>query len=140
MAWPAVLLGPRGEPGLTLAGHGPRGQVSTGQAPPAAPRQLPQALALAAYLTIDSIRDLAIHAQPRRSVPGLTVTAAALIVMPALAIAKRRTGKALGNRTLVADFRRDRLLRLHLRRRTPGRMPTRRSSCGGRVTSRSTTS
>jgi divalent metal cation (Fe/Co/Zn/Cd) transporter len=31
------------------------------------------------------------------------VTAAALIVMPVLAAAKRRTGKALGNRTLVAD-------------------------------------
>ena len=59
--------------------------------------------ALAAYLTIDSIRDLATHAQPGRSIPGLAVTAAALIVMPALAIAKRRTGQQLGNRTLVAD-------------------------------------
>src|SRR6266566_3288890 len=59
--------------------------------------------ALAAYLTLDSIRDLTTHAQPRQSIPGLAVTAAALIVMPALAIAKRRTGKALSNRTLVAD-------------------------------------
>ena len=59
--------------------------------------------ALAAYLTIDSIRDLATHAQPRQSLPGLAVTAAALIIMPLLAIAKRRTGRALGNRTLVAD-------------------------------------
>ncbi len=59
--------------------------------------------ALAAYLTIDSIRDVATQAQPRQSVPGLAVTAAALIVMPALAIAKRRTGQQLGNRTLVAD-------------------------------------
>ena len=59
--------------------------------------------ALAAYLTIDSIRDLATHAQAGRSIPGLAVTAAALIVMPALAIAKRRTGQQLGNRTLVAD-------------------------------------
>ena len=59
--------------------------------------------ALAVYLTIDSIRDLATHTQPRQSIPGLAVTAAALIVMPALAIAKRRTGRALGNRTLVAD-------------------------------------
>lgn len=59
--------------------------------------------ALAAYLTVDSIRDLATQAQPRQSIPGLTVTAAALIVMPALAVAKRRTGKALGNRTLIAD-------------------------------------
>jgi divalent metal cation (Fe/Co/Zn/Cd) transporter len=59
--------------------------------------------ALATYLTIDSIHDLATHAQPRQSIPGLAVTAAALIVMPVLAIAKRRTGRALGNRTLVAD-------------------------------------
>jgi divalent metal cation (Fe/Co/Zn/Cd) transporter len=59
--------------------------------------------ALATYLTIDSIRDLATGTQPRQSIPGLAVTATALIVMPALAIAKRRTGKALGNRTLVAD-------------------------------------
>ena len=28
---------------------------------------------------------------------------AALLVMPALAVAKRRTGRALGNRTLIAD-------------------------------------
>jgi hypothetical protein len=34
--------------------------------------------ALAAYLTIDSIRDLATQAQPRQSIPGLAVTAAAL--------------------------------------------------------------
>src|SRR5215831_20471971 len=39
--------------------------------------------ALAAYLAIDSIRDLATHAQPGQSIPGLAVTAAALIVMPA---------------------------------------------------------
>jgi divalent metal cation (Fe/Co/Zn/Cd) transporter len=59
--------------------------------------------ALAAYLTIDSIRDLATRAQPGQSVPGLAVTAAALVVMPVLAVAKRRTGQQLGNRTLVAD-------------------------------------
>jgi hypothetical protein len=31
------------------------------------------------------------------------VTAAALLVMPSLAVAKHRTGKALGNGTLIAD-------------------------------------
>ncbi len=35
--------------------------------------------------------------------PGLAVAAAALLVMPGLAVAKRRTGWAMGNRTLVAD-------------------------------------
>jgi divalent metal cation (Fe/Co/Zn/Cd) transporter len=59
--------------------------------------------ALTAYLTVESIRDLADHARPGQSVPGLTIAAAALLAMPALAIAKRRTGQALGNRTLIAD-------------------------------------
>ena len=34
---------------------------------------------------------------------GLAVAAAALLVMPLLAVAKHRTGHALGNRTLIAD-------------------------------------
>ena len=59
--------------------------------------------ALAAYLTVQGIRDLAGQARPEQSIPGLAVTAAALVVMPLLAIAKRRTGRALGNRTLIAD-------------------------------------
>jgi len=33
----------------------------------------------------------------------MAVAGAALIVMPGLAAAKRRTGRALGNRTLIAD-------------------------------------
>jgi len=59
--------------------------------------------ALAAYLAAGSIRDLAAGVQPRVSVAGLAIAAAALLVMPGLAVAKRRTGRALGNRTLVAD-------------------------------------
>jgi divalent metal cation (Fe/Co/Zn/Cd) transporter len=59
--------------------------------------------ALAAYLTVQGIRDLAGHARPEQSIPGLAVAAAALIVMPLLAVAKRRTGRALGNQTLIAD-------------------------------------
>ncbi|HEX9358541.1 MAG TPA: cation transporter [Streptosporangiaceae bacterium] len=59
--------------------------------------------ALAAYLTAESIHDLVTRARPGESIAGLAVTAAALIVMPLLAIAKRRTGQALGNRTLIAD-------------------------------------
>src|SRR5215468_1802777 len=48
--------------------------------------------ALAVYLTAESIRDLVTQTRPGQSVPGLAVTAAALIVMPVLAVAKRRTG------------------------------------------------
>jgi divalent metal cation (Fe/Co/Zn/Cd) transporter len=59
--------------------------------------------ALAAYLAVEGVRDLAGHARPGQSAPGLAVAAAALLVMPALAVAKRRTGRALGNRTLIAD-------------------------------------
>jgi divalent metal cation (Fe/Co/Zn/Cd) transporter len=59
--------------------------------------------ALAAYLTVQSIRDLVTQARPGQSIPGLAVTAAALVVMPVLAVAKRSTGQVLGNRTLVAD-------------------------------------
>lgn len=58
---------------------------------------------LAAYLAAESIRDLATQVQPTQSIAGLAVTAAALVIMPLLAVAKRRTGQALGNRTLVAD-------------------------------------
>ena len=59
--------------------------------------------ALAVYLSVEGIRDLAGRARPEQSIAGLAVTAAALIVMPLLAVAKRRTGSALGNRTLIAD-------------------------------------
>ncbi len=59
--------------------------------------------ALAAYLAAESIHDLVSHARPEQSIAGIAVTAAALLVMPVLAAAKRRTGQALGNRTLIAD-------------------------------------
>ena len=58
---------------------------------------------LAAYLVIESVRDLIGQAKPEVSIAGLIVSAAALLVMPALALAKQRTGRALGNRTLLAD-------------------------------------
>jgi divalent metal cation (Fe/Co/Zn/Cd) transporter len=56
--------------------------------------------ALALYLTIEGIRDLVTGARPQASAAGLGIAAAALLVMPALAVAKRRTGRALSNRTL----------------------------------------
>lgn len=58
---------------------------------------------LAAYLVIESIRDLISQAKPEASTAGLTVAAAALLVMPLLALAKRRTGQALDNQALIAD-------------------------------------
>jgi len=58
---------------------------------------------LAAYLTAESIHDLLSQARPGQPVAGVVVTAAALLVMPSLAVAKHRTGKALANRPLIAD-------------------------------------
>jgi divalent metal cation (Fe/Co/Zn/Cd) transporter len=59
--------------------------------------------ALAVYLVAESIYALVTRARPEQSAAGLAVTAAALVIMPGLALAKRRTGQALGNRTLIAD-------------------------------------
>lgn len=58
---------------------------------------------LAVYLVIESIRDLISHAKPEFSAAGIVVVAAALLVMPLLALAKGQTGKALGNQALMAD-------------------------------------
>jgi divalent metal cation (Fe/Co/Zn/Cd) transporter len=58
---------------------------------------------LAAYLTIESITDLVSQHRPGQSTAGIAVTAAALVVMPLLALAKRRTGQQLGNQALIAD-------------------------------------
>jgi divalent metal cation (Fe/Co/Zn/Cd) transporter len=59
--------------------------------------------ALAVYLAVEAVRDLAGHARPAASPAGLAIAAAALVVMPVLALAKRRTGQALGNQALIAD-------------------------------------
>jgi len=58
---------------------------------------------LAAYVLIESVRDLAIRAEPSESIPGLVLACLSLVVMPLLARAKRRTGWAMGSVTLVAD-------------------------------------
>jgi len=59
--------------------------------------------ALAAYLTIESITDLVSQHRPEQSTAGIAVTGAALVIMPLLALAKRRTGQQLGNQALIAD-------------------------------------
>lgn len=59
--------------------------------------------ALAAYVLVESVRDLIVRAEPQESVPGVVLATLSLIVMPLLARAKRRTGQAIGSATLVAD-------------------------------------
>jgi divalent metal cation (Fe/Co/Zn/Cd) transporter len=58
---------------------------------------------LAAYLAAESIHDLISQVRPGQPLAGLIVTAAALLVMPSLAVAKHRTGTGLNNPTLMAD-------------------------------------
>ena len=60
---------------------------------------------LAACVSIDSVFALAHSTRPDSSPVGIAITAVSLVVMPVLAIAKLRTGHALGSRLLVADAR-----------------------------------
>jgi divalent metal cation (Fe/Co/Zn/Cd) transporter len=59
--------------------------------------------ALAAYVAATSVYDLATTAEPETSKVGIVLTAVSLVVMPALAWAKRRAGRQMESRTLVAD-------------------------------------
>ena len=52
-------------------------------------------LALAAYVAIDSVHSLSQRTAPEPSVLGITIGVASLFVMPLLARAKRRVGKAI---------------------------------------------
>ncbi len=59
--------------------------------------------ALAAYITVDSIRSLTGSVEARHSVVGLVLAAVSLAVMPGLSYWQRRAGRELGSRTAVAD-------------------------------------
>jgi divalent metal cation (Fe/Co/Zn/Cd) transporter len=59
---------------------------------------------LAAYITIEAVRDLFfVDSEAGESIVGIVLAVLSLIVMPALAIAKRRVATALGSPTLRAD-------------------------------------
>ena len=60
-------------------------------------------LAGSAYLLAESIRELTGHTRSGHSTADLAVAAAALVVLPVLAFAKRRAGLALRSRALLAD-------------------------------------
>jgi len=59
--------------------------------------------ALAAYVTIESLRALSSDARPDASPIGIALAATSLLVMPFLSWAQRRTGRALGSGSVVAD-------------------------------------
>jgi divalent metal cation (Fe/Co/Zn/Cd) transporter len=60
-------------------------------------------VALAAYVWIEAVRDLAGRARPEASVPGLFLAVASVILMPKLARAKRALAPALGSQAISAD-------------------------------------
>lgn len=62
-------------------------------------------LLLAAYVTVESSRALWTRAQPERSVPGILIAVAAVIVMPLLGRAKRRVAERLQSQALHSDSR-----------------------------------
>ncbi|MGY1435385.1 cation diffusion facilitator family transporter [Streptomyces reniochalinae] len=59
--------------------------------------------ALAAYVSVDSIRALAGGGEADRSLPGIVIAALSLAVMPFLSAAQRRAGRELGSASAVAD-------------------------------------
>lgn len=60
-------------------------------------------LALAGYVTVESVRALLGDHDPDSSAVGIGLAIASLVIMPFLSWAQRRTGKALGSNAVVAD-------------------------------------
>jgi divalent metal cation (Fe/Co/Zn/Cd) transporter len=58
---------------------------------------------LAAYVTVEAIRDLLVDAKASESVVGIVLAALSLVVMPTLALRKRRVARLIGSPTLMAD-------------------------------------
>ncbi len=59
--------------------------------------------ALATYAAIQAVVDLVTRSEPESSTPGIVIAALSLVVMPVLSWAKRRVGRQLGSKTVVAD-------------------------------------
>jgi divalent metal cation (Fe/Co/Zn/Cd) transporter len=62
-------------------------------------------MALALYIVSESLSTLIHHDAPERSIPGIVIAAAAVIVMPLLARAKRRVALGLESGAMHADSR-----------------------------------
>lgn len=60
-------------------------------------------LALAAYVAFEALRGLTSATPAEASPVGIWLAAVSLVVMPMLATAKRRTGRALGSAAVTAD-------------------------------------
>jgi cation diffusion facilitator family transporter len=58
---------------------------------------------LAAYIAYEAVGALLNREEPLTSPIGIALSIASLVIMPALAYAKQRTGREMGSRALVAD-------------------------------------
>jgi divalent metal cation (Fe/Co/Zn/Cd) transporter len=58
---------------------------------------------LAAYIAYEAIGALVNQEEPLTSPVGVALSVASLVIMPALAYAKQRTGREMSSRALVAD-------------------------------------
>jgi divalent metal cation (Fe/Co/Zn/Cd) transporter len=62
-------------------------------------------LALCVYITYEAVTTLRARAAPERSIAGIILALASLLVMPVLARAKRRVGRQMGSAAMNADAR-----------------------------------
>jgi divalent metal cation (Fe/Co/Zn/Cd) transporter len=60
-------------------------------------------LALAAYVSYESVSDLMGRRAPEQSIPGIILACVSLVVMPILSHAKKDVGKKLGSAAMNAD-------------------------------------
>ena len=58
---------------------------------------------LGLYILVQSIRKLVLKEMPDPSLPGIFIALASLVVMPALSVAKRKTGEQIRSGALIAD-------------------------------------
>lgn len=65
--------------------------------------------ALAAYVTVEGIRDLIGGEEPDTSIVGIVLTGLSIVIMPWLARAKRKVGLEMNSRLVVADAAETRL-------------------------------
>ncbi len=62
-------------------------------------------LVLAAYVAFESIRKLVTGSEPEASLAGIIIALLSMVIMPVLFLLKRRTGREVGSRSLLADSR-----------------------------------
>lgn len=58
---------------------------------------------LGVYVLFDASKQLITHQEPEKSLFGIVVAVLSLLIMPALTLAKYRTGKQLKSKSLIAD-------------------------------------